>query len=107
MKRDTDFRERKDQAIARLLRWGTWVASLVIAIGMIIGFAGSPADSPPGLDWEHVAGFGIALFILLPILRVGVMLTLFLRERDYVYAVISGSVLAIILAASLLGLYWN
>ncbi|MFW7339913.1 DUF1634 domain-containing protein [Pollutimonas sp. H1-120] len=106
MKPDAGVRERKDQAIAGLLRWGTWLASSIIAIGMIIGFAAF-LDSPPGLDWKRVAGFGIALFILLPILRVGLMLAMFLRERDYTYAVISGSVLAIILAASLVGLYWN
>jgi uncharacterized membrane protein len=41
---------------------------------------------------------GVAVFILLPVARVALMLTLFLRERDYAYTVIAALVLAIIAA---------
>ncbi|MDM4501851.1 DUF1634 domain-containing protein [Klebsiella oxytoca] len=38
------------------------------------------------------------MFILLPVARVALMLTIFLRERDYAYVVIAALVLAIIAA---------
>jgi len=46
---------------------------------------------------------GIVLFILLPILRVFLMLVVFVRERDFRFAFISGVVLAIILLGIFLG----
>ena len=46
---------------------------------------------------------GIALFILLPILRVLLMLLVFIHERDFRFAFISGMVLAVILLGILLG----
>lgn len=105
MKNNADIRQRRDRMIAGLLRWGTWFASMLIAMGMLIGVAGY-WDDASGYG-KQVAVAGIAVFILLPVMRVGLMLVMFLRERDYAYAVISSSVLAIILASSLIGLWWN
>jgi hypothetical protein len=89
----------REQIIARLLWYGTWIASTIIATGMFVGELQKPAGSPlfnlSGYDFVRA---GVALFILLPIARVALMLTLFLRERDYVYVMISGLVLLIIAA---------
>lgn len=41
---------------------------------------------------------GVALFIALPVARVALMLLTFLREKDFVHAMIAGLVLAIIAA---------
>ncbi|MGB3289244.1 MAG: DUF1634 domain-containing protein [Burkholderiaceae bacterium] len=107
MKRDTNLERSHERAIAGLLRWGTWLASTVIAMGMALSLVDHSASAPLGLDWREIAGLGIGLFILLPILRVGLMLLLFLRERDSAYACIAAAVLAIILASSLTGLLWS
>jgi uncharacterized membrane protein len=73
-----------DRRVAVVLYVGTWLASAVIAIGLLL-----PSGAP-------IVTTGIALFIALPIVRVNVMLFEFLRRRDYGIAVISALVLAII-----------
>jgi uncharacterized membrane protein len=50
---------------------------------------------------------GIALFILLPMLRVLLMLLVFIRERDFRLASRAGWVLAIILLSIVLGFLQN
>jgi uncharacterized membrane protein len=90
---------RREQIVAGLLWYGTWIASAIIATGMIVGwlqkFAGSFLFDLSGYD---VVKAGVALFILLPVARVALMLMIFLRERDYVYVMISALVLLIIAA---------
>jgi uncharacterized membrane protein len=75
--------DRRDQIIAALLWYGTWCASALIAMGMIFGC-------------NSCVKAGVALFIFLPVARVALMLTIFLRERDYVYTLIAALVLSII-----------
>jgi uncharacterized membrane protein len=92
-----DSYERREQLIAALLWYGTGLASAVIAAGIALAML-EKIGSAPGfaLSGYDVVKAGVALFILLPIARVGLMLVIFLRERDYVYTVISALVLAII-----------
>jgi len=91
MKLATDNYERREQTIAALLWYGTWLASAVIGLGMVLGV-------------YDIVKAGVALFICLPIARVGLMLAIFLRERDYAYVAISALVLAIIGVGVLAGL---
>ncbi|OQM76605.1 DUF1634 domain-containing protein [Manganibacter manganicus] len=97
MRSGTDNYERREQLIAGLLWYGTWLASAVIAAGIALAML-EKAGIAPGfaLSGYDVVKAGVALFILLPIARVGLMLVIFLRERDYVYTAISALVLAII-----------
>jgi len=46
---------------------------------------------------------GIALLIVLPVLRVSLMLVVFVRERDFRFSAIAMLVLAIMLLGSVLG----
>jgi len=78
------------------LRSGTWVASIVIAIGLILTSVG-----PTGM---HVAEAGIGMLILLPVARVILMLLAFLRARDYRLALAAGLVLSIIAAGIVVGI---
>jgi uncharacterized membrane protein len=75
--------------LGRLLQYGTLAASGLIALGLAL----SVASGPLGLG---IAATGIALFILLPALRVAVMLVFFLRAGDYRYTAIAALVLLII-----------
>ncbi|MEO5655971.1 MAG: DUF1634 domain-containing protein [Nitrosospira sp.] len=105
MKPMTDNDERHEQIIAALLWYGTWLASAVIAAGMALGALPQFEDSLGfGLSGYDIVKAGVALFILLPVARVALMLAIFLRERDYVYAMISALVLAIIGTGILIGL---
>jgi uncharacterized membrane protein len=84
-----------DRRVAFLLHLGTWLASAVIAIGLVL-----PAGA-------RVVTAGIALFVALPIARVTVMLVEFLRRRDYRIALITALVLAVILLGIVLSLQMN
>jgi hypothetical protein len=52
----------------------------------------------------RIATIGIALLILLPVVRVIVMLIVYLRQRDYLFSVIALLVLTIILLGFAVGL---
>ncbi|HKX33485.1 MAG TPA: DUF1634 domain-containing protein [Blastocatellia bacterium] len=86
---------RLESTLAGVLNFGTWLASAVIASGLLLPLFATPVASRLG---SQVVTVGIALFILLPILRVILMLVLFLKERDYRLAAAAALVLAIILA---------
>ena len=88
---------RTEALLAALLARGTWAASAVIALGLALGLA------LPGAAGSRVTSLGIALMILLPVLRVAVMAVLYIRAHDRRFAAISALVLAIILLAALLG----
>jgi len=97
--------ERRDRIIASLLWYGTWLASAVIAAGMIMEALGRHiAALVPDAGGHTLVRAGVVLFILLPIARVALMVAIFLRERDYAYGAISALVLAVILAGIVAGL---
>ena len=105
MKPTMDSFERRDQIIAGLLWYGTWFASAVIAVGVLLtAIEPFPASFNLPLTGYDAVKAGVAMFILLPVARVALMLTIFLRERDYAYVVIAALVLAIIAAGVLIEL---
>ena len=97
-------RLRLEELLAAFLRYGSWLASAAIGMGFAVALIGahSPGRNPVIVS-HRIATMGIALFILLPILRVLLMFLVFLRERDFRFACIAGSVLAIILLGIVLG----
>lgn len=80
-----------NRGLARLLEVGTWLASIVIAVGLVL------------LPRTGVILTGIGLLISLPVLRVLVMFVTFLRRRDRWGIVIAALVLTIIALGALLG----
>ena len=82
-----------ERLLASLLSRGTWLATAVIALGLVL----------PAHTGTRIVTVGIALMILLPVLRVVLMLIMFTRAHDRRFAAISALVLAIILLAALLG----
>src|SRR6516162_4349447 len=98
---------RLESLLAGLLYYGTWLACAVIALGLVLAFAREglgPGNGAPSSGMRVVTA-GIALFILLPVLRVCVMLVVFARERDYRFVAIAAAVLAIILVGFTVGMY--
>jgi len=93
------------RVVAATLYWGTWVASAAVALGTALALWDSRAAT--GEISIHrgmrITTAGIALFVLLPIVRVTVMLLAFLRDRDYRFSVIAALVLAITLLGLLAG----
>ena len=88
-----------ERLLAVLLRYGVWLASLAIGIGLAVALAGS---APAGM---RIVTIGIGLFILLPSLRVLLMLAVFVRARDYRFGLIAALVLAIIVLGLAVGMH--
>jgi uncharacterized membrane protein len=85
-----------EQFLSRLLRYGTYAASAVIAFGLAVAFDSNPLGS-------RIATAGIALFILLPVARVGAMLIFFLRTKDHRFSAIASLVLVIMVFGYFVG----
>ena len=88
---------RLESLLAGLLRYGTWLASGVIGLGLMMPLL--------GLSGTHVVASGVALFIALPALRVLLMLAVFIRERDHRLVAVTAVVLMTLLAGLALGIY--
>ena len=86
-----------ERRLAKLLDRGSRIGSAVVAVGLGLALAGQPG--------EPVVFAGIAIFILLPVLRLLVMLVAFLRERDYLFGAIATLVLTIIALGAALGMH--
>jgi uncharacterized membrane protein len=98
----TARRPRLERLLAALLQNGTWLASAVIGIGLVVLLVvRSGVVAGAGVP---IVAAGIALLILLPVLRVAVMLVAFAVERDYLFSGIAALVLVIILAGLALGM---
>ena len=102
MSTDLAGRSELDQLLARVLHRGTWLGCSVIALGLALPMAGWPGAASSKICMRVVTA-GIALLIVLPVLRVFLMLVVFVRERDFRFSAIAMLVLAIILLGSVLG----
>jgi uncharacterized membrane protein len=91
---------RLESLLAKFLRYGTWFASSVIAIGCVLLAIGR-GNSSLALDCVTA---GIAFLIFLPIARVAIMLWFFLRDRDYRLAIAAALVLCTIAAGVAIGI---
>lgn len=99
--------ERLEGMLAQLLNYGTWFSSTVTALGLaLVQVEGYFGDSVLwGPSGTTIVTAGIALLILLPVLRLALMLVVFLREQDYMFGMITAAVLAIIAFGTALGIY--
>jgi hypothetical protein len=90
------------------LHHGTWIASGTIAVGLTLArgsrFAPNPRRAahaaPSGMS---IVTAGIALFILLPIMRLILILGVCLHQRDYRFSAIAALLPAIVAAGLRVG----
>jgi uncharacterized membrane protein len=96
---------RMEGLLTGLLRYGALVASGWMALGMALSLLSTASGTAHHLATisDRCLAIGIVLLIALPVLRVGLMTAVFLLEKDYRFAVISGAVLLIITLGFLLG----
>src|SRR5260370_24346596 len=94
-----------ERLLAGTLQYGTWLASAAIGLGVALALIDSrfSAAKLTILRDMRITTVGIALLILLPVVRVIVMLIVYLRQRDYHLSAIALLVLAIILLRFPLG----
>jgi uncharacterized membrane protein len=91
---------RIESLLAGVLKVGTWPASVVVAAGLVLSLFYRQMTFPTG---SQIVTAGIGLFILLPILRVIIMLTMFVRKRDHKFAA-AAVVLLMIIAGFAVGI---
>lgn len=101
MNGDLASHPRLERILAMLLHGGTWLGCAVIAIGLVLKGTGPAVLSPD--QAMFIVAAGVAIFILLPVLRVAVMLFVFVQERDWRFSAITALVLTIIVLGAVLG----
>jgi uncharacterized membrane protein len=92
---------RIESLLAGVLNAGTCLASIVIAAGLLLSLF---HQRTPILTGAQIVTAGIGLFVLLPILRVIMMLTIFLKQRDYQFAGAAAVVLLTMSAGIAIGI---
>ena len=90
-----------ESLLAGVLNVGTCVSSVVIGVGLVLSLFNQRASLPIA---TQLVTAGIGLFILLPILRVILMFTIYVKDRDYQFAVAAAVVLLIIFAGCAVGI---
>lgn len=113
--------ETMERWLGRVLRIGVATAALLVLFGLVLSVADDhgqnrtsldtalgrhstvqplhPADGLHGLrTWKSTAYIELGLFVLIltPIVRVAMTLVIFARQRDRIFVLLSGAVLAIL-----------
>lgn len=110
--------EEAELIISRILQIGVLSSAFVIFIGLsmllITGQSGYPGTTFPSSPVAIFQGLlslkpyaiillGLVLLIVTPVLRVGISIFIFIRERDYLYVKITALVFTILVISFLLG----
>ena len=90
-------KQEEQKLVGWTLRIGAWGSLALIVLGVTLGLA-----HPGAGEWVLRAGFLFLMFT--PALRILVAGLVFLHEKDYRYALVSLTVLAIVVATSTLAL---
>lgn len=92
-----------ERLLAGVLSIGTWLGSATIATGLVMQCMGWGRVMST-VTCARMISVGIALFILLPVLRVVLMAIAFVRQREFVFGLAAVGVLAVIGVAALIGM---
>lgn len=87
--------DRLERRLARALGFGAWIGSAIVAVGFLASLR-----VRVGVAIEMA---GVALFILLPVLRVALMLATFARRREWTFAAVAALVLVVIAVSAVVG----
>ena len=110
--------EDTEIVISKTLRAGVALSGAITCLGLMLflvtGNSGYPGESFPTSVAEILRGLenlkpyavmlsGLFLLILTPVLRVGVSIITFVKEKDYMSAAITATVFIILIISFLLG----
>jgi uncharacterized membrane protein len=97
---------RDEIVVSNALRAGVILAALCSFVGAAVYFSApgaahdyrvfEPARLQPGLSGLGFMAIGVLILLATPIFRVALLIIVFAREHDRLYAVISGIVLAVL-----------
>jgi len=84
---------KRDAIVAAVLRWGAYGSFAVVCLGLLLGLH----DAAIGSDLVRV---GLLVLIATPVSRIVTLLITFLLDKDKKYALISFTVLLIVVLSS-------
>ena len=87
---------KRDRIVAAVLRWGAYGSFVVVVAGILLGVTNAELGS-------ELVRIGLLLLIATPVSRIVALLITFLLDRDKKYALISFTVLLIVVLSSLYG----
>lgn len=94
-----------ERLLAGVLQYGTWLASAVIGMGLVLASLGARgATHAVGSTSLRIISAGVLMFILLPVIRVLLMFFVFWRERDYRFSAIAALVFVILVLGFIVGM---
>lgn len=110
--------EDTEMLISTALRIGVVLSALVIGLGFLLfivtgssGYPGSSFPASPIMILKGLAEFkpyavimtGLLILILTPVFRVGISIVTFIKEKDFLYVIITSIVFIILIVSLLLG----
>ena len=88
---------KRDRIVAAVLRWGAYGSFVIVVVGILLGLKNAQLGS-------ELVRAGLLLLIATPVSRIVALLITFLLDRDKKYALISFTVLLIVVLSSLYGI---
>jgi len=103
--------------VSNVLRIGVVISSILIIIGLALYIVTGDASYPCGeasIHWiiygdpftapSHILFLGFLILVSTPILRVAASTIAYIAEKDWIYTVITGFVLIVLMTGIILGL---
>lgn len=103
-----------ESQISTVLRFGVFLCGLIILVGLgILGITGdfSCPTNVLDLNWiffgdpffapSHIIFLGFFILITLPLLRIAANILIYIKNRDFIFAIINSIVLIILLSSIL------
>jgi len=87
---------KRDRVVAGVLRWGAYGSFVIVLAGIVAGAMNPSAGT-------ILVRIGLLLLIATPVIRIVTLFITFLLDRDKKYALISLTVLLIVVLSSLYG----
>jgi len=88
---------QRDRIVAGVLRWGAYGSFAIVCAGLLVGAFNLDAGN-------ILVRIGLLLLIATPVSRIVTLFVTFLLDRDKKYALISFTVLLIVVLSSLYGM---
>jgi uncharacterized membrane protein len=90
--------ERVEQAVGRVLRWGSAASTSILAVGLLLCLV-VPAFAPA----RTITRVGLFVLLLTPVSRVVASVVEYARDRDWLFALLTFLVFAIVVGSLLIG----
>ena len=91
--------DRLERVVGRVLRIGSLTSTSILAVGLLAALV-VPSSAPAGT----IIRVGLFVLLLTPVARVVASVVEYVRDRDWLFALLAFIVLVIVLASMLVGM---